>query len=324
MSDNEIALSYDDILDINVQSPKSNSVKTSPVPELEKNTVKVTEQPEKKSNKVAPAAAMAENRPIAGPVLPADLLNDMNRPLTGVSRVSVESDIDLVVAPGTARSSITTPKSQLAGAAGTSSRTSSRGNRTQSAGRPPPQKPYLHKTAAATGASFNTTSQHPVETEYIHFTQQLMASSDHPEMLAKRSSSPSGSAAIQSISNHNLPDPATGTSESPRSKIDSPSTSSPHVMPSSPLVISPRGDNNPRPVTPPSSPKLDEEQDEHDQQEQEEQVHYAFNIPTADIVESEIDPSELRPVLEEEEMACRKDGQEAGKDVEKKDIEEQA
>ena len=278
----EVLLSYEDFLDISVKAKKS-APKISEI--TEQPPAIVTRKPPSKPAESSTAEAKVQvSREHSQELL-------VSRPVTALSRMSMESDLDLVVAPGTSRSNLSTPMGKTSSSGSLRQGSSSRGGpRTTSAGRPPPQKPNLHKTSAAVGASIQGSTK-PAETEYIHFSQQLIGSQEMD--LPKRSPSSNSGAAIQSISNVNNP--------ANDDRSISPVFSN-QPLPSSPSIgslQSPRALSDDGIQTPPSSPKGEPDKDKEETLEKQENIHYAFNIPTAGIVESEIDPSELHPVLEE-------------------------
>ena len=280
----EVLLSYEDFLDINVKTKKSPR-KSITEPAMQPPVKTPVKSPPRKDS-------ATEKSPVSREQSQEILIS---RPVTALSKMSMESDLDLVVAPGACRSNVTTPLGKTSSTASLRQGSNSRGGpRTTSAGRPPPQKPSLHKTSAAVGASIQAggTAAKVAETEYIHFSQQLIGSQEMD--LPKRASSTSNSAtAILSVGNHNNPLEEV-RSESP-ALSQQPLPSSPSVGSlGSPRALSDDG-NVP---TPPSSPK-DQRAMEKEEEEKPDEVHYAFNIPTADTVESEIDPSELHPVIEE-------------------------
>lgn len=133
--------------------------------------------------------------------------------------------------------------------------------RVNSGKRPPPAKPSLHKSSAATGASVgNTKGGDP---SYIQIVQPLDIPSDNVVLSAE---SPTMSTVIQSVkqyndmsSNHSIPPPSSPTeTEKQESRPESPKNLTVRSMsPTKELLAK---------AEEPSNPK------------------YAFNIPTADIM----------------------------------------
>ncbi len=217
--------------------------------------------------------------------------NAPSRPMTSHSMHNMDQDLDTLVVTNSNSDGSSKPKYDT------------RANRAHSAKRPPPAKPSLHKSSAAMGASIGGGHKNG-ESSYIQITQQIVLPRETPSRIDQsppNTGSNASAAVIQSVHEHNKADypeepvtpeqPIQNSIPQPRSpppppvviqQVPRPTAATPPVQVAVQIVEIPDatpapGNSPPSSIRSPSSVRSKSPE-----------VEYAFNIPTADVAESDV------------------------------------
>ena len=243
VDDDETQPSYEEVLDLRIRARQGGALIEEKVREAERTLLSATRRRVGRSRDRSPATDSAHRR---SPVV---------RPASTVS-FSGATDFEGVVvgaAPVQGDDAATPTTHTLQSDSHTSMRVVGR-TKSGGASRPPPQKPNLHKTAAASGSSIGSTRSQQQNAEFISFTEQKPIQRD----ASIDTRQPDDSAAVIPPKTSSVEEVHTQETKEPPQQLDSQTVSAPAEVDTSTEV--PESSDT-------AKPNVD--------------IKYAFNIPTA-------------------------------------------